>query len=323
MQAGFPVAQGVSRMDFTPRHIEQIEALHRYGSFRRAAEKLCISQPALSRSILLLEEKYNVKFFDRAQGKLVPTQYGRIILSRGASILKEFELLHRDISMMQNGEHGVLNIGCGPIPAETLAGDAVGRFNRLYPQMTVKLTIDHAPELTRLLNNRALDFFVGEASHLEAVQNYEMLVMPQQQGYFCCRKDHPLTRRPSVTFRDILAFPLGLMWLSDRIFALLSRLSGTTIRKSEDLGTSIIECDNMSILLCIVTDSDAVTITSREILAHSVYKDQIHLLPLLIPEFKSGYHIVSLKNYSTVPAVSCLRNLFLETATRKVLEVPS
>lgn len=305
-------------MDITPRHIEQIEAVHKYGSFRSAAEKLCISQPALSRSILTLEEKLGVKFFDRAGGKLALTPYGRIVLGRGENILKEMQLLHRDINMLQGGAQGVLHIGCGPIPAATLAGDALAHFNNRYPQTTVKLTIDHASHLTQLLRKRFLDFFVAEAQHIEGEQEYEMIQLPQQQGYFCCRNGHPLASRNALTFADILGFPLALMWLSERIFALFSKISGTIMQKSEDLGTSFIECDNMSILLTMVANSDAVSITSREILAGSIHKDRIVLLPFVIPEFKSGYSIVSLKGFSTIPAIAALKQQFLETAEQKV-----
>lgn len=305
-------------MEITPRHIEQIEALHRCGSFRRAAEMLCISQPALSRSILLLEEKLGVKFFDRAQGKLVPTTYGRLVLSRGRSLLKELRLLHRDIQLLQSSEQGVLTIGCGPIPAETLAGEAVGRFNNLYPHMTVKLIIDHALHLEKLLNSRSIDFFVAETSQLGQKQEYEIAAMPQQQGYFCCRKGHPLATHHVVTFADILAYPLAIMWLSGRIFALLSKLSGRDIHNVEDLKTGVIECDNMNILLNIASESDAITITSSEILSGSIHKDTIHLLPLLVSDLKSGYQLVTLKQYSTIPAVRHLQQLFLDTAAQKV-----
>ena len=305
-------------MDITPRHIEQIETVHRYGSFRSAAEKLCISQPALSRSILTLEEKLGVKFFDRTGGKLALTPYGRIVLDRGENILKEMQLLHRDINMLQGGAQGVLHIGCGPIPAATLAGDAIARFNNRYPQTTVKLTIDHASHLTQLLRKRFLDFFVAEAQPLEGEQEYELTQMPQQQGYFCYRQGHPLASRSALAFADILEFPLALMWLSERIFTIFSKLSGAVIRKSEDLGAGLLECDNMNILLAMVSNSDAVSITSREILAGSVYKDRIVLLPLVIPEFKSGYSIVSLKGFSTIPAIAALKQQFLETAEQKV-----
>lgn len=220
--------------------------------------------------------------------------------------------------MLQGGEQGVLSVGCGPIPAETLAGDALGRFNTRYPHMTVKVTVDHVSNLTKLLHNRAIDFFVAEAYQIAGMEEYEIVSMPQQQGYFCCRNKHPLEGRSPLTIGDILAFPLALMWLSERIYALLGTLTGTAIQKSEDLGAGLIECDNMNILLRIVCHSDAVTITSREIVAESSCRDRVHLLPLVIPALKSSYAIVGLKAFSTIPAIAALKNCFLETASQKV-----
>ncbi len=305
-------------MEITPRHIEQIEALHRYGSFRRAASKLCISQPALSRSILLLEEKLGVKFFDRAGGGLVLTPYGRIVLGRGESVLTELQLLYRDITMLRGGEQGVVNIGCGPIIAETFAGEAVARFNAFYPQMTVKITIDHASHLDGKLRKRSIDFFVGETHHIRNTQDYDMIPMPQQQGYFCCRRNHPLTALSPLAIGDVLRYPMALMWLPDRFFELFGKLTGRTIQKNEEIGAGLIECDNLNLLLRVVSGSDAVTLTSREIVAQSLHKEQVVLLPLVIPALKSGYAVVSLRGFTTIPAISYLKNLFLETAMQKV-----
>jgi len=67
------------------------------------------------------------------------------------------------------------------------------------------------------------------------------------------------------------------MWLSDRIFLLLSKLSGRDIQKSEDVGTSVIECDNMNSLLDVRSESDAIAITSYEVLAQSLNKDNISM----------------------------------------------
>lgn len=195
-------------MPITFRHIEQVAALNRFGSFRRAAEVLCISQPALSRSILTLEEQLGVRIFDRTRGKLTPTRYGAIILQRGGRVITDVELLRRDILMLQGGEKGVIRIGCGPFPVEVLAGEAIGRFNAIYPKMSVRLKVDHAPQLTALLRDRSIDFFVAESYPVkDAPEEFETTPLPQQQGYFCCRKDHPLAALPSPTYEDIFSFP--------------------------------------------------------------------------------------------------------------------
>lgn len=305
-------------MHITLRHIEQIDALCRHGNFRLAADNLCISQPALSRSILTLEERLGVKLFDRTRGKLLPTRYGALIQQRGQKMLREMQLLHRDISMLRGGEEGIIHIGCGPFPGEVLAGEAIGRFNKLYPKVTVKLTVDHAPRLNGLLRKRAIDFYVADASQMHNNQEFTLTPLPQQQGYFCCRKEHPLTELPSPSFQEIFSFPMAIMWTSEPVLALLSKLLGKRIRRLEDLGTGLIKCDNLHTLLRVVSSGDAFTITTREVFDKSVFKDSLRLLPVHVPELRTDYAIVTLKGRSTIKAIACLHDLFTAVADELV-----
>jgi len=74
----------------------------------------------------------------------------------------------------------------------------------------------------------------------------------------------------------------------------------------------------MNSLLDVGSESDAIAIASYEVLAQSLNKDNIHVLPLMIPELKAEYCIVSLKDCSLVPAASPLQRLFLDVAARKM-----
>ncbi|WP_272701267.1 LysR family transcriptional regulator [Desulfovibrio sp. Fe33] len=310
-------------MDITIRHIEQIDVLSRYGNFRLAANKLCISQPALSRSILNLEEKLGVRLFNRTRGKLRPTRYGALILQRGEKLLHDMTLLHRDISMLKGGENGVIHIGCGPFPGEVLAGDAIGRFNKIYPKVTVKLTVDYAPRLTGMLRKRLIDFYVADASHMLDSPEFDLTPLPQQQGFFCCRKGHPLTETPAPSFADIFSYPMAIMWISAPGLELFSRLKGKDIGKLEEIGTGLIKCDNLHTLLRVVGNGDAVTVTSREVLDNIAFKDQLHLLPVLVPELRTNYYIVALKERSAIGAVDCLHGLFREVAEEVIRKDPA
>ena len=302
-------------MELTFKHIEQVMTLHQYGSFRRAADVLCISQPALSRSVSTLEEKLGVKVFDRTRGGLVPTRYGEIILKRGERVLKELALLERDVSMVHGGEKGIISLGCGPFPAEVLAGEAIGRFNRTYPKMSVKLMVDHSSRLTTLLRRRVIDFFVADAFPLEeASEEFEATPLPQQQGYFCCGTSHPLAALPCPTIEDIFAFPLALMWVPSRILHLLSTLLKRDIRSLEDIGNGLVQCDSLNVLLKIVASGEAFTITSRELMEQTRFKEQLCFLPLTVPEMTTNYAIISLRESTSIPAIHHLRELFVQVA---------
>lgn len=301
-------------MTITLKHIEQIMALQEYGNYRLAADKLRISQPALSRSIINLQEKLGVKLFDRFGGKLQPTRYGALVLERGKRILNDRDMLQRDISMLKGGETGVINIGCGPFPAEALAGEAIGRFSRLYPQITVRLIVDYAPRLTEFLLAQEIDFSVADTAPVKDFPEFEITPLPHQQLYFCCRKNHPLTAIPAPTIHDICAHPLAAMWAPDRIFTLFGKLLGKKIRSLEEIGRGLLVCDNLNTLLQMVSASDAFTSTSRAIFEQCVYKDRLQLLPLQVPELRTDYSIAQLRGRSSVDAVRDLQQCFIDTA---------
>ncbi len=64
------------------RRIEQAVTLSKYRNFARAAAALGLSQPALTRSIQVLEEELGVRLFDRYPRDIVPTEFGRVLLQR-------------------------------------------------------------------------------------------------------------------------------------------------------------------------------------------------------------------------------------------------
>ena len=86
--------------------LENALALNAYGNFYRAANALNISQPALSRSIQKLEQSLGAILFERLPDRVVPTEYGKLVLSRAKTIVSETEQLHREITMVQSLQTG-------------------------------------------------------------------------------------------------------------------------------------------------------------------------------------------------------------------------
>jgi DNA-binding transcriptional LysR family regulator len=74
-----------------------------YGSFTVAAEKLGLTQSAVSISIKKIEEKYNVVLFDRGGRRLLLTEAGQVLLSEGERILRDVELTIRRVESRREG----------------------------------------------------------------------------------------------------------------------------------------------------------------------------------------------------------------------------
>ena len=171
-----------------------IKAICNTKNFARAAQKINISQPALSRAVATLEEQLGCKLFDRSRKGVTPTVFGKFLLKRGGPILQDVSNVERDLNLLQGVESGELVIGSGPFPAEISVGKAVAQFSRHYPKVNVRIIVDRTPNLLTRLYSREVDIFVADTRVIKDSSELEIILLQIQQGYFCCRAGHPLTR---------------------------------------------------------------------------------------------------------------------------------
>ncbi|NYH22367.1 LysR family transcriptional regulator [Paraburkholderia bryophila] len=88
------------------RRLNHVVALAEEGSFARAAERVHLSQPALSRSIQAIEDELGLRLFDRAARGVAVTQAGKTIVERARRVLFEANCLVRDAELLKTHEIG-------------------------------------------------------------------------------------------------------------------------------------------------------------------------------------------------------------------------
>ena len=158
------------------RVLQHALALERHQNFARAAAALNLSQPSLSRSIAGLEQLLGVPLFDRGPKQVVPTVFGRILLERGAELLRGEGELRREIQLLAGLELGTKSpgqlaglIGIAAAPdftawgysdeqqAELLAGEVVLEENAYGPQPTPTFPAFWADGQSNLLLGKEID----------------------------------------------------------------------------------------------------------------------------------------------------------------------
>lgn len=303
-------------MALTYRQIEQILALAQYKSFAKASRHLHLSQPALSRSISNLEDQIGVKIFDRKHNNVSPTLFGRHILERGGPLLKELKLLQRDLQLLKDNQAGEINFGCGPFPAEMFVGEAVAKFHSTYPKIDIDIAVVMTLQLLKSLRDRSLDLFVADTRMILQEDDLEITNLRQRQAYFCCKNNHPLTTKETISLEDIFEYPLATMWLPATVISMLQNMSAHNFSTITDWPCGVIKCDNFSILWNIVSSTNALTISCEDILNKSIYKENLTFIPLILSEFNTHFGIVSLKDCTQPPAIEYLKKCINEAAEK-------
>jgi DNA-binding transcriptional LysR family regulator len=106
--------------------------------FRKASERLFVSQPALSKKIQRLEEKVKGALFVRSRRKVALTDAGKRFLPKAAKLLQDAEDALLETRAAIEGRAGTLRIGFGIASVSEILPRAILRFRKLYPMLNFK-----------------------------------------------------------------------------------------------------------------------------------------------------------------------------------------
>ncbi|MFT6022742.1 MAG: DNA-binding transcriptional LysR family regulator [Ascidiaceihabitans sp.] len=137
----------------------------RLGGFRKASQRLHLSQPAVSTRIANLEEELRVSLFERGPGELVLTKHGTLLLSYAEQMLFVEEEIKQRVANPAETE-GLFRVGASETIAQAWLPSFLKAFSDHYPRVNVDLTVDISLNLRTALLERRLDlaFMMGPVS---------------------------------------------------------------------------------------------------------------------------------------------------------------
>lgn len=129
------------------RHLRALVAAVEAGGFARAAARLGISQPALSRQVGVLEQELGVRLFDRVGRRVELTADGEDLVRRSRRVLDEADALVDRARALTRGETGVLRVGATPQMIENLLAPFLAHHRRRHTGVEIHLVEDGTARL--------------------------------------------------------------------------------------------------------------------------------------------------------------------------------
>ena len=300
--------------------MRHVLALAEHGSFVRAAEALHMSQPALSRSIQLIEKQVSSALFLRSVVGVVPTDIGRLLVQRARQVVAMAEDLDQEVLSNRTLQSGQLCIGAGPYPMESVIATAMARFMAAHPAIAMRVQVRDWDEFLPRLRWRELDFFVAEISTLKQESDLEVEPLSEHALYFVGRHAHPLSSgRHDVTAAETFAYPfIAPARIPPRLLEpMLQARRKAARRKAVPQAFPALEFNVLAAIKRIVESSDAVTALTLSCCATELQQQRLSLLATK-PWLSTRYGIVSLKGHPMSSAA--LR--FREFVVQAEAEVP-
>lgn len=190
-----------------------------FGNLTRVAERLDISQPALSRQITALEQEVGAPLFFRTGRGLTLTPAGEVFRARAEAILDEIARVPGEVMHAVDTPSGRLAFGAPPFMGRILTGELVANYVQAYPHVRLRVRGAHSFQLREAIFFRDIDIGILAAPLTEPDLHTEPLL--QEQLYLVGPADSGLSENTTVQLEDVADKPLILTPRPDGLRALI------------------------------------------------------------------------------------------------------
>jgi len=258
------------------RHLRYFIAVAEELSFSRAAQRLNVSQPPLSRQIRDLESELNVKLFERNRHEVKLTRVGRALLARARELMREAELLRTHAHEMEGDLYEELELGYAPAPTAAIIAGILSRYHELAPGASVTLHDLSLSEILTALKAKRLHAGLTLRPRPEEMRGLKFEPLCRYSVGIICARSNPLALmsviRPSeVPMNKLIGyraaeFPEYHQWV-----AKVLGVSKTRVTISQ-------ECDGVLSVIAAVEAGHAPAVVGE--FTTAVAGDRVRFIPL-------------------------------------------
>ena len=174
----------------------------------KAAKKLHMSQPPLSRQLKLLEDELGVTLFERSKKKLELTKEGYYLKSRSEEILELIEQTEIQLKEMSKGVRGNINIGTIETAGLGVLPNWIAGFQKQFPEVKYSIWSGNSDEITEKLNRGLIDIGIIREPFNKEV--YEYVSLEEEPWVVLMNKEHKFAKedRETISLDQIGSEPI-------------------------------------------------------------------------------------------------------------------
>jgi DNA-binding transcriptional LysR family regulator len=264
-------------MTIDPRRLLQLLAVSDAGGFGKAARGLGISQPALSKSLALLEREVGVKLFDRSRQGASLTTYGELLVERSRALNTLMEQAGADLQRAIAGLDGTIRIGVSPVGCVAVVPEAVAQLADEAPKASIIVRELSDQHLLTLLMRGELDIVVSPDPPQHDREGIHAEPLFQDRLVVAVGRDSSLANQKSLSLKQISGCRFAMPAPETAMYRTIESLFE---RGRAPLPAQIVFCGSVLLIKSLVRNNDAVTLISDRMIDPDVSMGWIRGIPL-------------------------------------------
>ncbi len=143
-------------------------------SFTKASKELLISQPAISKHITELENKYGVQLFERSNNRVVPTKEALLFRKYAQEIDAKYRNLEYEMNALSHTDNGKLVLGASTTIAQYVLPYIISAYKKQHPNIELSLITGNTEQIETLIAEKNIDLGIVEGASHKREFNYSL-----------------------------------------------------------------------------------------------------------------------------------------------------
>jgi len=275
------------------RDLHILLAVAQSGSMARAAERLAISNPVVSKTISDLEHALGVRLLDRTSAGVEPTAYGRAFLNCGIAVFDELRRGVQEIEYLSDPTVGELWVGApGPI-IDGLIPEVLRRLADRYPRIVFHAVEGDTPALCRMLRERKIDLAISRPWGSIFDDDFATDFLFEERLFVVGGLNNRWSCRRKIEFAELLGEPWTMPELDGAVGAMIVEGFGSA---GVALPTAQVVSNSMAVRTRLVAAGRFLTLLPTSIIHFSAKRLPLTILPVRLPLKPQPALIITLKN---------------------------
>ncbi len=273
------------------RQLRHFVAVAEDRNFSVAAKRVCLSQPALTRSIKNLETDLQTTLFERSPLGALLTASGERFFDYARMILNDCERAGNEIRSFREGIAGPVSIGIGALFATWIGDEVVERSNEQLPGVNLTVIEGFFEDLLGMLRAGRIDFALINFPHANSENDVLMEPLLRLQAQLIAGAGHPLARARRVTARELGKANWVVANQAHSIDVLRQFFAGYELPSPNVLRTN-----SLSLIKSLVLDRGYVTVISDSVMNREMSRGLVKAVKVSTPVVRRQAGLLYLKN---------------------------
>jgi len=295
------------------RKVASLLAVAEEQNFTKAAERLSLTQPAISQHIKQLEEDLGVLLFTRGKGAIRPTDAGETVIRYA----RRFNTLYERMTMAiadQEKQLTRLRVGVTHTAESNIVAEVLAEYGNLNPGIVITILTDTIKNLYDRLDNYDLDMAIVEG--VTTIPSFSFILLDTDYLVCAMSNENRLSKKPMVTLNDLQNERMILRRAGSATMNLFIA-SLESLNRSIDEFHVILEVDNIATIKDLVRKNLGISILPKSTCMDEVSKGKMTILPIENMSMIRETKIVYQKDFSHPRVLSDLTDLYAKISRKR------